>query len=648
MTNTSTRKLAQRVHRQYLLREAEHFGEHKKGIPEWLKNSDDSYIRFEESTQKDFSKIPIILNFSKKEICCLDFGGASSKDMIEHIPHYGSPEASTLGKSISAKKVSGGHGNGGKYYALSQFKDCRVISYHKGKLTILRLNKEGDFVDVEDKPASLNQAIKEIGLEEWEYSNELAPIINRVYNRKLGLFCWKGIDPKDKTTVSNKRNLINLLSSIANHPQARSALRSREVTALLNGKLIWQHLQPDQVESEDSFGVKEFSLPNEIEGYKFNTHSNSILKIVLSKRPLTGEKSSLNILEIDAFGRNIAYYDLPSLMLDKGISKSLAANIDCPELKEYNCVSNDRFHLIDSNEATRLFMGWCKSKIQEVLDELTNKEKKIQEKKDLEELGSFLHDLVNEVSDLLEEENIVKPVFSKEGIEKAEIDVPTEEQGYGGNGKIKQKGDGNRRGGLEKKEENIEKKKSKSKLKILLSNHDDDPLNPGKKYDMIERQPVLFQRIEDIEYGIWWINTQKPFIRKINIRDPAAMPFYLFLVKEIVFSHRTRRRFKEQERYDPDGLEEMNFDLIDEIFNKVVGRLGIELSIDESIAERIRNAIKETERFTVAEISEKTGATVAAVHGFILNPTNHILSTYEVKKEKIGGKGRSVNVYAKK
>ena len=141
---SKSRLLQQRVHRDYLLREAEHFKDHKKGVPEWLKNSDDAYIRHEEFNKTDFSEIPILLNFNKKEVLCLDFGGANSKDMIEHIPFYGSPEASTQGKKMLNKKVSGGHGNGGKYYALSQFKECQVISYYQGKLTVLKLSKDGD------------------------------------------------------------------------------------------------------------------------------------------------------------------------------------------------------------------------------------------------------------------------------------------------------------------------------------------------------------------------------------------------------------------------------------------------------------------------------------------------------------------------
>lgn len=649
MIQEKPRLLLQRVHRNYLIREAEHFRDHKKGLPEWLKNSDDSYTRHEEFDKKDFSDLPILLNIDKKNIFCLDFGGANSKDMIEHIPFYGSPEAATQGKLMINKAVSGGHGNGGKYYALSQFAECRIISYYNSKLTILRLDKEGDYVDIEGLTTSPDEVINLLGINKWDYfQKEGKGLLYQIKNYRLNLFCWKGIDPKDKSQISNKRILARVLNSVANHPQSRSALRFRKVHVLFEGRILWPDMKPEEVKIDETFGVREFSLPNKLEENIFNKHFNSVLKVALSKEPLTGEKSSLNILEIDAFGRNIAYYEIPILMVDKGLSKNLYAHIDCPELKEYNCVSNDRVRLIENLEITKLFLEWCKSKIREVLEELTNKEKKKEERKHLDDLGTFLREITNEISELLEEENILTPQFKKGGDKKEKVEAPTEKPGYGGEGKIKHSGGGKRTGGTEIQEAQSTDKKGKSRLQILLSNHDEDPLNRGKTYDMIERQAVLFQRVEDVDYGIWWINSQKNYIKKIKIKDPGAMPFYFFLVKEIVLSSRQRRRFKEQDRYDPDGLEEMNFQLIDEVFNKIVERLGIELAIDINMSEKIRETIRNKEKFTVSELSEDLAMNPVYIHAFINNPSNGVLENFNVIKEDSKGKGGRINVYVKK
>lgn len=642
-------KLPQRVHRTYLIKEAEHFREHKKGIPEWIKNSDDSYTRHEEFNKADFTELPIIINFNKEEITCLDFGGANYYDMIEHIPFYGSPEAATHGKDMGKRSVSGGHGNGGKYYALSQFEKCYIMNYYGEKFTVLLLTKEGDYVEEQNNnQIGYDGVIKRMGIDQWDYfSKKGNDLFKSIYIKKLNLFCWKGIFPKDTRCLSTAREVSKLVSAIANHPQARSTLRNRVVHILFEGRLVWPSLKPEEVELDESFGIREFNLPNDLGGYKFNKHFNSVLKVILSKTHLIGDKSSMNILEIDSFGKNVAYYNMPSLLFDKGLSKNLFACVDCPELKEYNCISNDRVYLVD-NELTRIFLNWCKFKIQEVLEELTNKEKKIAEKKDLEELGGFLKDIVQEVAELLNED-ILTPVYEKDGLNKLKVKVKTNEPGFGGDHHIRKKGGGKRSGGTTEKEEESKDKKSKSKLKILLSNHDPDPLcDDGKTYDMIERQPVLFQRTSDVNYGIWWINSQKRYIKKIKIRDPGAIPFYFFLVKEIILSHRFRKRFREQERYDPDGLEEINFDLIDEIFNRTVEKLGIELSLDQNSAEKIREAIKSKKKFSVVGLSEELGIDSMCIHMFINNPANNVLDNFDLKKEKVE-KGRPpINVYTRK
>ena len=639
-----------RVHRELLLREAEKFREHKKGIPEWIKNANDSYLRHEEFEGEDFTNKPILINFSKDEMMCLDFGGATGEQMIEHIPFYGSPEASTHGKKMIKRVVSGGHGNGGKYYSLAQFSECQIISYYKGKLSMLTLDAHSDYKNIINQPCSPFEALKIMGIDEWVYFEKDKiyggkELFKKILNGEMNLFCWRGLNPKDKRPLSTSCGISNLISTISNHTQARAALRARVVNVLIDGRMRWPNLKPEQIEEDSSFGTREFSLPNKLEDYEFNKTIKSVLRIRLSTKPLIGDKSSLNILEIDANEGNIAYYDLPDLMLDKGVSKSLIAYIDCPELKEYRCVENDRVHL-NPNPASNLFLAWCKSKINEIIIELSDKERKKIEKKDFEELGSFIKGITAEISELLEEEAL-KPVFSKSGEIISSVEAPTEKPGFGLDSKIKHKDGGKRRGGTEIQEAQSVEKKSKSILKILLSGIDDDPLNPGKKFEMIERQPLLYQRAEDVNYGIWWINTQKKYIRKIKIRDPGAVPFYFFLIKEIILSHRLRRRFKESDRYDPDSLESLNFDLIDEIFNRVVERLGINLALDENISENIRETIKTKNKFTIQELSEEICIEPMHIHAFISNPANNVLESFDVKKEKQEN-GRTINVYMRK
>jgi len=627
------RKLKQRVHRTYLIREAQNFKEHKKGIPEWLKNSDDSYIRHEEEYGIDFSNIPIIVNLNKTGVFCIDFGGSPGKDIIEHVPYYGSPDAASHGRNKLKDNVSGGHGNGGKYYALSQFEQCYVISYYNGKFTSLILKKDGEYVEYEDEEMIPSIAMGKIKFDRWKYfENERPDLIYKIRNRELNFFCWCGNIPKDKKTITTKKYLPKLIRSISYNLQSRSVLRSRIVDILLNGQLYWPALKPQQIVVDESFGTKEFVLPKKVGGYYFNKNGKSVLRITMSKDVLTGDSAPLNILEIDANNRNIAYYYIPNLMLDKGNSRFIVANIDTPELKGYNCVSNDRVNLI-KNDISDQFINWCKARIQEVLDEIVAREKSEEEENELREISNFFEDILNEVKDLLEEEDILKNMYDKNGEKLNSILTPTEKPGFGGEGEVKKSGDGLRGGGLEIKDSPSSEKKSKSVIKILISGIDKDPLNPNNSFFMIERQPILYQRPVDVKYGIWWINSRKKYLKKIKIRDPGAIPFYFFLVKEVIFSHKLRKRYKDQERYDPDGLEELNFDLIDALFNKVADRLGIELSFDiRSKVEKIRCSIKSKDNFTVPELSKELGIPQTEINSFIYSNRSYFEREFQVKK----------------
>ncbi len=644
------RKLPQKVHRDYLLRESQHFKEHKKGIPEWLKNSDDSYSRHEEFDNYSFSALPIILDFEKDSVICLDFGGTEAKQMIEHVPYYGDPKAATHGKDMKIKSVGGGHGNGGKYYALAQFDNCKIINYYKGKLTIMSINKDGEFVELEDSSYNPEKALIDTGIGHnsrgwWSYFRTTRPdLFKALKDGKLNFFCWKGINPDDITPARSRKSAYDLLFEIATNPQVRPVLQTRSVDALLFGDLIAHNLKPEPIETDTSFGVKEFALPNNLGRYKFNTKGASTLKIQLSLKPLTGDKTSANILEITSGGRSIAYYDMPRLMMDKGIARSLIASIDCPELKEYKCVSNDRITLVP-NEISDIFISWCKNRVQEVIEELVSKEKKESERKNLEQLSDFLKDITKEISDLLEED-IVTYKYKSQGTEVKSVGVPTDKPGYGGSGEVKKPGGGKRTGGTEAGEGPSEEAKSKSLLRILVSNIEEDPLNQGRTYDMIERQPVLYQRAEDVKYGIWWINSQKEYVRKLKIRDPASMPFFFFLTKEIIFTHRCRVRFKEQEHFDPDGLEELSFDLIDQIFNRIVPKLGYTLG-EINVTERILTAIKNRQQFTVPELSQELKIDPVAIHVF-LNTHNFVKDNFQIKKINEGGRGKLTNLYIRR
>lgn len=636
-------KLTQKVHRQYLLREAEHFRDHKIGIPEWIKNSDDSYVRHEECGD-DFSNLPIIVNFNRDEIFCIDFGGADGKDVIEHVPYYGSPVAASHGKKLK-RDVSGGHGNGGKFYGLAQFNECQVINYYNKKLTIITLKEEADYVNFENKTVEPRWVIDFLGIGEWSYFKEQKDIFEAILEGKLNVFCWRGIRPKDR--VSKKTQILKIIEAVTKNPQARPALNTRIVDVLAVGQTLISQLEPMKINVDTVAGERNFVLPNELGGYRFNKNSTSTLKVIFSKDPLTGDSASLNILEILVNGKPKGYHYIPSLLFDKGISKYMYASIDCPELKDYKCISNERRELIPNHPISDLFIDWCKNKLREVLLEQTDKQMRKDEEKNLEKVSEFVNEVIQDLSELLEQDALTQ-TFSEKSEKIGVVDTPTDKPGgYGGKHRIIRPGGGTRTGKIEKTEAGVTEKPKKSKLRIKISNKDEDPLHPGQTYAMIERQPILYQRQEDFAHGIWWINSQKEYVRKLKIDQPAGRAFFCFLVKEVVLSSRVRQKFQENDM-DPDRFEELDFDLIDKVFNKVISRLSIDIS-DETLTEKMRKVIRSKERFTISELAKETGIEPTYISVFLNDPKNGIKKSFRIDKcENPHGKGPSVNIYIKK
>ena len=61
-----------------------------------------------------------------------------------------------------------------------------------------------------------------------------------------------------------------------------------------------------------------------------------------------------------------------------------------------------------------------------------------------------------------------------------------------------------------------EKKKAQRYPTVLISNHDPDPLHPesGHSVSCDPRHPPVYQRPDDVDAGIYWINSQAPFARR--------------------------------------------------------------------------------------------------------------------------------------
>src|SRR3989344_3856818 len=90
------------------------------------------------------------------------------------------------------------------------------------------------------------------------------------------------------------------------------------------------------------------------------------------------------------------------------------------------------------------------------------------------------------------------------------------------------------------------KTKGPRQPKVLLSNHDDDPIGiaPGGKVILGERDPVVYQRPQDVKEGIYWINISSPMAAGVYKKftfDSVQWRNFLFqryvdiFVKELIY-----------------------------------------------------------------------------------------------------------------
>ena len=107
-----------------------------------------------------------------------------------------------------------------------------------------------------------------------------------------------------------------------------------------------------------------------------------------------------------------------------------------------------------------------------------------------------------------------------------------------------------------------DKSKKPKAPRILLSGTDVDPLgiSPGGTIILTERNPLVYQRVQDVPEGIYWINTQSPLAKAIldkyadhsvRWRDYLFQRYVDIFVKQILH---------ELQKKDPEGFKADNVD----------------------------------------------------------------------------------------
>lgn len=549
--------------------------DHAKGLAEWLKNSSDAYNRAETNDEDQFIFIRLK---SKSAVAparfeCIDFVGMTHDEIENAFKTWGDPNAAGRGKRN--KSILGGHGNGGKFYMRQMFSESRFITYRNGQLNVFGFNTNRHYgfdKNYEKKKVSLERAL---ALADLEDVLKLVPRIlkNRLESGKTGFTIVTGENPDKLRGRNTPRSIIQRLRV---HPQARRLLKAKQVFAIVEGKTF--KLETEAIPSKEGFeGPFEYEIPAiltrgsheiELENSKYRLGK---LTLYTSAEPFTrlGDKASLNCIDIRGEIGVIGSYRMHELGHVKNFTETefIYGECICPILEDpkEDCVRNDREKLVE-NDKSQALLEWICTKVNDLADKMAAKSVESQRVEELRQSSVFNEFLNSWMRKSRFWEKLRGEIFGgtdpgstfggKEG--GGEI-APPNEGSNTGEDKSDSDEEGDTGGGAGDK-----KRQGPKFPDVRLSDTDPDPLGLSDTVRCDPRHPLIYQRGEDVAQGIYWINSQSPFAKKvleIYGSDHTRWREYMFqrhidiLVKQSVYEMERREPQLSAARIDNEVLD---------------------------------------------------------------------------------------------
>lgn len=554
--------------------------DHQKGLSEWLKNSADAYIRADVPDEKQF----VFLRFNDGErrdavMECVDFVGMTVEDITKAFKRWGDPEAAKRGLR---KRTYGGHGNGGKFYMRQMFKQSYFITYHSGRLNVFGFSpkrKYGFAEGYKDVPMTPETATKFADVNSLFVPKET---LERIHEGKTGFTVVRGIGPLG---MVNKIKVYRIQERLKTHPQARRLLERMRISVIHNGNVVFDRILPDRLDPKQGFETPfVFDIPEKLdyvergERYKVEmankrfSRGRLILKTSDEALEYSGRFGDLNRVDVLGEIGVIASYrmhELGSIMYPQAVF--IYGECKCPILEDPDddCVKNDRSKLIAENPKTKALLEWVGERVNEVAEKILEKEKAEQEKL-VKEYSQAYNEFLNRWSSRFLNRIRAELLMSPGEGPGAGFGTGGSSGGFGGGkgGKGGKKG-----GGAGDKEGGGGTPKRRSRLpRVLLSGMDSDPLNPeGELLYLDPRQGVIYQRLQDVREGIYWINTSSPMAKAVLGRfgeGSQQWRSYLFQRYVDIFVREELRDLfkKDTELFNPDVIDT-------EVFNRFLTKV---------------------------------------------------------------------------
>ena len=581
---------------------------HGKGVAEWLKNSLDAYLRASaEQTEHRTGQWPIVLSVMDggrdrpgPNLAVIDFCGTTFAHLDEFFLYWGDTTAATHGAKLRPEGVTGGHGNGGKFYMREMWKDgARLLTWKSGLASSLVVDKKEPGTTgywelknsaVDDWRAALSLAfppgdglISPDGL--VSKLEELEPeLVDELNNRSRGFTVVVG---RAATQVLSSNDLVagrrwhvqRLIDAIRSATQARRPVRELRISVFVNGRLKLPRLTPAAVAADPEWKDVRIPLPGSLIG----SDADVIGQVTIKKaaEQLVGKLADHGgFMFLDRLKNPVAWYPITELAVSTSpTSRFLHGEVDLDFEGLDDLIENDRERLIGGERTVRL-LGGIARQIDERLQEIdrANREK---EKEARLERAAPLNDSLNQHAQRflqrLQTDIFADFIDDEEGKSgpgsTAEGNLGTSGRGSGGTGE----GHGGA-GGQQSIEGGSQKFRRPRFPQVLLSDMDADPLNGrGETKSLTKMHPPLYQDDSDRRCNCWWINTSHPFaVTALDIGGPEGRLFrchQLFMFRDVVQREAMRMLQRREAEMAIDRLETE----LDEISNKFLGELPMDI-----------------------------------------------------------------------
>lgn len=603
---------------------------HPVGVAEWLKNVLDNYLRLRERGAESMpGKWPVIIQLidasrqkNGPSLAVIDFGGSELSEINEFFLHWGSTSAASHGKKMTAAALTGGHGNGGKFYMREMWRNgARFLTFKNGRATSLVVQKRTDgntgYWELKNQPCSWREAMA-IALDPREalggadvlltsMQSQFPQIVSELDAGKRGFTAVVGMKALQ---VLSSNDFVQgghwehqkLVDGIRDAAQARRPIRELHVAVYINGSIAVPKLDPEPIEEDPSWDVKSLPVPTTV--LKTQTFlpvddGAGFLELRKAQMPLTGRLKDRNaILVLDQSGNPVGSYlvlrDLP-LRGNSKLLEFIYGELQLTFKGQNELVQNDRDKLVPSDTTTAI-LDWVADQLWERVKQLEDQHRAEQEKSQLNSANKLNQELNKHLRRFLEElqtqtyVDLVKDPAGKEGEETGVGPGGDLGQGHGqgheGEGGKKPggkngqaAGEGTEAGGSVEIPGTQHQRKKPRFPQVLLSDYHPDPSvgDGATSKHLTERHPPVDQDDTDKAWNIWWINTQHAFAKEAAKRGgTTGIPFKSFqlhMFRDVVQHEALRYRQRREAELSLDKVEAE----LTEVSNRFLGQLPYDL-----------------------------------------------------------------------